>query len=184
MSDRIVTGVFQSHEDADRAIKTLLGARFKKQDISVVGTDSDEFRTITARLESRAPDRYATICGVLGAFIGGLTWLFAMYAVPGAGTASVAGPVLALISGAVMGTLLGLIAGAVIHFDTPEYAGRVIEGELDTGKVLVAVHTRERDERYRAENIMEEANAIEVASASTAMILGGLKQLQPLVKAH
>jgi hypothetical protein len=182
MSDRIVTGIFQDSRDADKVIRALKQARFKTQDISVVGRDTDDFRTITAQLQSKGPDRYVLIFGAVGAFLGGLSWLIAMWALPTVGSTTLIGPPLALLSGGSIGAVLGIIAGAVIHFDTPEYAGRVYEGDLSVGKALVAVHTTDVKERIRAENIMEQNNAYEVSSASVVAVLAGLDQLKPLIK--
>lgn len=183
MADRLVTGVFDNYSAAEGAIEALRLAEFNADDISLAGPDTDEFRVVTAHLHSKAPDRYCTLFGAVGALLGGLTWLLVAVALPSAGTASVIGPLLALFSGIMVGAAIGIIAGATINFDNPEYTGRVFEADLSIGVALVAVRTRDSNARMQAENVLEGAGAIETSSASTAAILGGLKDLEPLAKA-
>jgi hypothetical protein len=163
MPGKMVIGIFEDYHTAAQVIEALKNADFKPADISILGSDPDELRLVAAEadVEAKGADRVVTTCGALGAVGGWLVGLAAL-AVPGAGPLLAAGPLMAALSGAAAGGIIGVITGALLHFDVPEYEAKVYAGHLTAGKVLVGVHTEDHDSRVRAEDIMEEFDAIEI----------------------
>jgi hypothetical protein len=74
----------------------------------------------------------------------------------------IAGPLIAAVSGATAGGVLGVVAGALTHFDVPEYEAKIYEAHLTQGKILVAAHSENDSERFKAEEVMEKNGAVEV----------------------
>jgi len=167
-NDKLVIGVFEDYEQAGKVIEDLRGADFRAEHISMVVPDPENLRMAAVDVVRPGVDRVVLAGSLLGAAGGWLVGLAAL-AIPGVGPFMAAGPLLSAISGAAAGSLLGGWAGALIHFDVPEYEAKIYEGHLTAGKVLVAVHTHDRAERVRAEDIMEQHNAIEIDTKPEAL---------------
>jgi hypothetical protein len=163
MSDKIVIGIFDDYAQAGTAVQALRDGDFRAEDISLLGADPENLRMATVDLQRPGADRVILGGSLLGAAGGWLVGLAAL-AIPGVGPFIAAGPLLSALSGAAAGGLIGSIAGAIVHFDVPEYEAKIYEGHLTAGKVMVAVHTHDKAERVRAEDIMDDAGAIEIDS--------------------
>lgn len=162
MASKVVIGVFDDYAAAGEAVEGLKTAGFAAEGISILGRDMDELRPVTSHvIAADKPDKLVTgmtIGGAIGGFLVGL----ATIAVPGVGALVVAGPLMAAISGAAAGTYIGFLAGVLAEFDVPQYQAQVYETHLTAGKVLLAVHTDDPDERFKAEQVMDQYGAIEV----------------------
>jgi hypothetical protein len=158
---KVIIGVFDDYAGASAAIAQLKAAGFAEESISLLGKNTDELRPVATEVASHKPDKLMTNFSIAGA-IGGLLVGLATIAIPGTGALLVGGPLVAAVSGAAAGGALGVIAGALVHFDVPEYEAQVYEAHLTAGKVLVAVHTDNPDERFKAEQIFDTNGAIEV----------------------
>jgi hypothetical protein len=163
MSDKVVIGIFEDYAQAGKAIQALRDGDYRAEDISIVGADPEETRMASVDLQRHSPDKVVVAGSILGAAGGWLVGLAAL-AIPGVGPFIAAGPLLSALSGAAAGGLIGTFAGALIHFDIPEYEAKIYEGHLSAGKILVAVHTHDKAERVRAEDIMDDCGAIEIDS--------------------
>lgn len=101
-----VIAVYNSHEEAEEAVRELQGAGFDMQKLSIVGKDY--------QIEEEVVGYYTTgermkAWGKAGAFWGGLWGLLfgsAFFLVPGIGPLFVAGPV--------VGWIIGALEGAVV----------------------------------------------------------------------
>jgi hypothetical protein len=159
---KVVIGIFDDYAAAGNAIDGVKEAGFAGEDISIVGRDMDDMRSVTSHVvESHGMDK--TVGGmIVGGAVGGLLVGLATAIIPGVGGFLVAGPIMAAISGAAAGTYVGFLAGVLAHFDVPQYQAKVYETHLTAGKVLVAVHTDDPAKRLSAEQIMDRFGAIEV----------------------
>jgi hypothetical protein len=160
---RMVIGVFDDYERAAEAVEKLKPSGFKAEQISLVGRSVEELRPLVSEMSDQHADKLITRFAIFGA-IGGALAGIATIVIPGLGAMVIAGPLLAAFSGAAAGTALGVVAGALAHFDIPEDEAKIYEGHLSAGKVLVAVHTSQQQERVTAEEIFDTAGAIEVDS--------------------
>lgn len=162
MASKVVIGVFDDYESAGEAIEGLKAAGFESERLSIVGQDLDDMRSVTSHVvETDKPDSVVTNMTIGGA-VGGLLIGLASVMIPGVGALWVAGPIMAAVSGAAAGTYIGFLAGVLSHFDVPQYQAKLYETHLTAGKVLLAVHSEIPEERFKAEQVMDQHGAIEV----------------------
>ncbi len=162
MVSKVVIGIFDNYEVAGETLDGLKAAGFSGDSVSIVGKDLDDMRPTTAHvLEIDNTFKFVRNMTIAGAVSGLLVGL-ASVLIPGMGGFLVAGPIMAAISGASAGTYIGFLAGVLVHFDVPEYQAKIYERQLTAGKILLAVHTDDPEERFSAEQIMDEHGAMEV----------------------
>lgn len=104
-----ITGLFDNHAEARRAVTALENEGIPSADISIVGRDEDDDN-------SDASEGAATGAG-LGAAVGGAGGLLAglgILAIPGVGPVVAAGWLAATLAGAAAGAAAGGIAGGLI----------------------------------------------------------------------
>ncbi len=141
---KTVIGVFDSHDQAEKAVAKLRQSGYDTNEISIVakGTkqaqngDDDE-GDATLGMDTVADG--TTTGGVLGG-LAGLAMGAGALAIPGLGPIIAAGPIAGLLSGAATGG----VAGGLIDWGVPEEQGRHYEDEVKKGKVLAAVRTNEQ----------------------------------------
>jgi uncharacterized membrane protein len=147
-----VVAVFESHDQAEDAIRELQKDGFDMKKLSIVGKDYHTEEHVVG---------YYTTCdrmaywGKLGAFWGGLWGLLfgsAFFWVPGVGPLLVAGPLVMWI--------VGPLEGAVVRYET----------EVKKGKFLLVAHgTAEEVERARDILHQTEAKTTAVHAESAAV---------------
>ncbi|WNS45506.1 general stress protein [Paenibacillus sp. MMS20-IR301] len=140
MTDKIV-GVFDTEQEATRAIEDLQRQGFSNDDISVITRDRDDLKNISADTGTMAPEGVATGAAT-GGVVGGITGLLAgigALAIPGIGPILAAGPIVATLTGAALGAGAGGLVGGLIGLGIPEDEARDYEGYVDSGKILVLV---------------------------------------------
>lgn len=169
MASKMIIGIFNDYSMAGKVVEALKEAGFQARNVSILANDAEEARFAASNLEGPGPDKVVTTCGVLGAVGGWLVGLTAM-AIPGAGFFLAAGPLMSALSGAAAGGIIGVITGALIHFDVPESEAKIYAGNLSEGKILVAVHTDNKDERLKCEDIFEQFEALEIDARSDELL--------------
>jgi len=157
-----VAGIFDYSLTADRAVSELLSEGFVKDDISLLmseqtrgkffsSTDDEGNRTAKGAVAG------ATVGGVLGALIAGLTTVGTIFT--NGGALMVAGPIVAALSGAGAGALAGGLAGALIRAGFAADEANRYEEEIKRGKAVVIVHTDSEREVGIARSIFENYGA-------------------------
>jgi uncharacterized membrane protein len=136
--------VYDSHEQAERAVRELQEAGIDMKSISIVAKDP--------RVEEQVVGYYNTgdrmkYWGKMGAFWGafwGLLWGAAFFALPGVGPVLVAGPLVAWIvsglEGAVVVGGLSAIGGALASIGIPKDSVIKYETAIKNDKYLLMVH--------------------------------------------
>lgn len=147
-----VFGVYQTTQDAQRAVEDLLNMGYTSEEISVISRNQD-------RIEGIEGVETATETGLkggaaTGAAIGGLGGLLAslgLLAIPGIGPILAAGPIAATLAGAVtggtVGGTIGVIGGALIDAGVSEEDARYLDERFQAGDIIVTVDSD--DDRYR-----------------------------------
>lgn len=110
MNMRTITGLFDTYEDANRAVSALEAAGIPSSDISIISNDEN------APSDNMAATGAETGAGV-GAAAGGAGGLLAglgLIAIPGVGPVVAAGWLAATLAGAATGALAGGAAGGLI----------------------------------------------------------------------
>jgi hypothetical protein len=111
-----VFGMYESVNEAERAVDHLLAAGFSNLDISVLLPDADSTSAFAHEKHTKAPEGTATGAtagGVIGGTFGLLAGIGAL-AIPGIGPLIAAGPILAALAGFGVGGAVGGVVGALV----------------------------------------------------------------------
>lgn len=151
MNDRIASAVFDSREEAERALTELRSAGIRDEAISIVGRgDEDDGRGVSGDGGSLTDDGNDEAKGdvVKGAAIGtgtGVILGIAALAIPGVGPLAAAGaiaasaiPTAAAIGGGA-GLAAGSIAGLLSDHGVDEEDSRYFEDRIHQGGIFVSV---------------------------------------------
>lgn len=166
---RTVIGVFSSRDKAESAVNKLKERGFDESRISIVGREKeirggDKSAGRGSLMGDMGGDQLSggiTTGGTLGGLAGLLAGVGAL-AIPGIGPIVAAGPLAAVITGAVGGG----IAGGLIDWGIPEERGRFYEGRVREGKILAAIKTDDSKQSEVA-SILRENGATDVESHSS-----------------
>jgi len=157
--------IYDTHEDAEAAVRTLHAAGFDMQELSIVGRD---YRTEEQVVGFYNKGDRVKVWGSTGALWGGLWGLLlgtAFFAVPGIGPLIVGGPLAAaIISGLETAVVVGglsAIGAALYSIGIPKDSILQYETALRADKYLVVVHGR-AEEVARASDILASARAASV----------------------
>ncbi len=164
MADKAVVGLVRTTGQAEAIVSRLNAAGFPYDDISVLFPDEASTRDFAHEHETKAPEG-ATAGGITGGAIGGTLGLLAgigALAIPGVGPLIAAGPVMAALSGAAAGGAVGGLVGGLVGMGMPEYEATLVEGRLREGRVMIAVHTDNGDDRKRAKTILKDSGADDI----------------------
>lgn len=177
----LVTGVFESRDDAEKAINHLhreLGV--DTDDISYIyrNTEGEMRETKASRVASYTPGEGAGRGAAWGGALGGAAGLaIAAGAIPAIGPILAAGPLVAALglgagalgtaaAGAVTGAAAGGIIGALVSWGVDEEQAQHYEDRVHAGDILLAVHTNMPDDVAAA---MADMGAMEVNSYALAV---------------
>lgn len=144
MTKKIV-GIFDTEQEATRAIEGLQNKGIHNDEISIITRDRDELRNISDETGTKAPEGVAagaTTGGLLGGVAGLLAGIGAL-AIPGIGAILAAGPIVATLTGAAIGAGAGGLVGGLIGLGIPEDEAREYEEYVNSGKILVLVDEHE-----------------------------------------
>jgi len=140
----IAVAVYDTHPQAEDAVKTLQRAAFEMNKISIIGRDYLTEEHVIGYFN--ASDR-AMFFGKLGAFWGGLAGILfgaAFIFVPVVGHVIILGPLAAALVGGLQGAVLaggaGALAGALTAIGIPKNSVLRYETALKADKFLVVVH--------------------------------------------
>ncbi|PLR76880.1 hypothetical protein CU633_13315 [Bacillus sp. V3-13] len=136
-----IVGVYDTHEEAIRAVEDLKMQGYRSEEISVIGRNDDEVDEVTEATGTKADEGLAAGAATGGA-LGGLAGLLAgvgALAIPGVGPIIAAGPIAATLTGAAVGAGAGGLTGALIGMGIPEDEAGRYESEVKAGKILVLV---------------------------------------------
>lgn len=156
---RMVTGLYRSPEEAQRAFEDLTTRHgYTKDDISVMMSDETRTRHFAgaqpgAELAqgSKALEGAgvgSAIGGTVGAVLAGIAAIGTSILLPGIGLI-VAGPLAAALAGAGAGGLTGGLLGALVGSGIPEDRAREYETGIKEGGILIG--TSARDDAHAAQ---------------------------------
>src|SRR4051794_10303131 len=154
MSDRIVSGVFDSTQDAERALSELRSAGFSEDHVSIIGRSEGGSGSASGSIRGEdidddAGDDHAksnVVKGAVGGAVAGTLLGVAALAIPGVGPLAAAGAIAAsaIPEAAAIGAGVGLAAGGITGLLTSEGVdeddARYYEERLNNGGTVIAVH--------------------------------------------
>ena len=157
-----IVAIFQSHNQAEEAVRELQKDGFDMKKLSIVGKDYHTEEHVVGYYNTGDRMKY---WGKLGAFWGGFWGLLfgsAFFWVPGIGQLLVAGPLVMWIVGALEGAVVtgGLTAlGAALYsIGIPKDSILQYETQVKNGKLLLVVHGT-ADEVKRARDLLDQSQA-------------------------
>lgn len=162
---KAVYGIVRTHANAESVIERMRAGGFPLEDVSVLAANRDGGQGLGVEKQTKALEGTAagaSAGGVVGGALGLLAGIGTL-AVPGLGIFVAAGPLLAALSGIGVGASVGGLAGGLIGLGIPEYEATRYERHLETGGILIAVHSDDGDAIDRAQTIMREAGATDIA---------------------
>jgi uncharacterized membrane protein len=166
MSDtNSVVAVYNSHDQAEKAVEELRKAGIDVKKLSIVGKDYHTEEQVTGYYN--AGDRMKH-WGKLGAFWGGLWGLLlgsAFFVIPGIGPVLVAGPLVAWIVAALEGAAvvggLSAIGAGLYSIGIPKNSILKYDVALKEGQFLLVVHSTS-DEVAKARDVIQTTGASQV----------------------
>lgn len=169
-----VVAMFETHQEAERAIRRLQHSGFDMSKLSIIGRDCHTEEHVVGYYN--AGDRMKC-WGQFGAFWGavwGILFGAAFFVLPGIGPVLMAGPFVALIVTAIEGAAVGggisALGGALASIGVPNDRIVQYESELKIGKFMLVVHGNAQDaERASAELDTVIQTGAQVAESCTAV---------------
>ena len=166
MGKNVTVGAFDTHEQAENAIKELQRSHFDMQKLSIIGKDYHTEEHVVGYYNTG--DR-VKFWGNLGAFWVGLSALLfgsAFLVIPGIGQVMVFGPLVSWIIGALETALLtgglGAFGAALFSIGIPHDSIVKYEEAVKANKFLVIAHGG-ADDAENARKILQAANGFDVA---------------------
>ena len=145
MSDRIASAVFDSREEAERALSELRSAGFDESSISVIGRQGEQ--SDSGRIEDHDGDGDGdgAVKGALGGAVGGALLGIAALAIPGVGPLAAAGAIAssaipgAAAIGAGVGAVAGGLTGLLTDHGVSDEDASYYEGRINDGGIFLSV---------------------------------------------
>ena len=162
---RVVYCIAKTRQQVETIVEQLRLLGFSNDDISVLLPDRSGTRDFAHEQHTKAPEG-ATAGGAVLGWLAGIGTI----AIPGVGPFIAAGPIMAALGGAAVGGATGGIIGALVGMGIPEYEAKRYAGKLQSGNILVSVHTDDMEERSRAKKIFEQNGAEDIGVSSEAAV--------------
>lgn len=154
---RMVTGLFNDRDSAERAYQSLIARGYSHEEANVIMSDETRNNFYPAGSENTSAladktledaGKGAAIGGTLGAIIAGIAAIGTSVLLPGLGLV-VAGPLAAALVGAGAGGLTGGLIGALVGHGVPEEHAAEYESGVKNGGVFMGVNARsDEDAQY------------------------------------
>ena len=180
---RTVTGLFDTHEDAEAAVRDLEGAGIPHSEVSIVASDADG-RYATTRRGAHMSDDAGAGAGI-GAALGGAGGLLAglgFIAIPGVGPVIAAGwlasALVGAAAGAAVGGAAGGIVGALTEAGVPEDEAQIYAEGVRRGGALVTTRV---DEALAgaAQRILQRSRSVDALARGEAYRSAGWTGFDP-----
>jgi uncharacterized membrane protein len=177
MSDKnSVVAIYETHDQAESAVKELQKSGFDMKKLSIVGKDYHTDEQVVGYYNAGDRMKY---WGAQGAFWGGVWGMLfgtAFFAIPGVGPVLMAGPLVAWIIAALEGAVvvggLSALGAGLYSIGIPKDSVVKYEAALKTDKFLLLAHGT-ASEVSKARDIMQTTHAVDVAVHMSEQVLAG-----------
>jgi hypothetical protein len=152
-----ITAIFETREDAERALLKLEAIGVIASQTSVLATEETrgDFVIENNTKAEEGATTGAALGGLAGAVLAGLTSAGAI-AIPGLNLV-VSGYLVAAVAGFGVGAAGGSILGALVGLGFPENEAKIYEEELGHGSYLIAVKPADSEQKKHVQKILGEA---------------------------
>jgi hypothetical protein len=161
-----VVAIYQTHAQAEEAVKELQRSGFDMKKMSIVGKDYHSDEHVVGYYNAGDRMRY---WGEQGAFWGGVWGMLfgaAFFAIPGIGPVLVAGPLVAWIIGALEGAVvvggLSALGAGLYSIGIPKNSVVAYEAALKSDRFLLLAHGS-ADEVTGARDILQKTYPLDIA---------------------
>ena len=151
MNQNIVSAVFDSRTEAERAVTDLRAVGVRDESISIIAQHDGQNTTTDGSGADNDGDNDGLVKGLVGgAGLGALAGIAAL-AIPGVGPFVAAGAIAqsaiggAAVTGAALGATAGGLTGALTDHGVSDEDARYYEGRINSGGVFVSVDTNSAD---------------------------------------
>ena len=182
---RTVVALYDSFEDAQRAVQALTDAQFHNEDINLVSRDATgEYTRYFNRTGDETADEASsgTALGAgIGAVLGGLGGLLlslGALAIPGIGPVIAAGPIVAALTGAGVGAVAGGLIGGLVDMGIPEEHAQFYAEGVRRGGTLVTVRADDEHAEH-AREVLNRFNPVDMETNVTAWRNAGWSRFDP-----
>jgi sporulation protein YlmC with PRC-barrel domain len=161
---RTITGLFDTYDDAAKAVRCLEDAGIPYRDISIISNSKDKRHVVSMGTTDDASEGAGVGMAVGGAIGGGAGLLagLGVIAIPGLGPMLAAGWLAATAAGAAAGAATGGIIGALTGAGISDEDAHVYAEGVCRGGTLVV--TRVEDDQYATARSILESKAVDVAA--------------------
>src|SRR5450830_1444652 len=180
-NSRLVTGLFNDRESAERAYQHVTSRGYGKDDVNVLMSDDTRKRhfgsdTADTELGSKAAEGAgigAGVGGAIGAALAAVAAVGTTLVLPGLGIV-VAGPLAAALAGAGAGGITGGLIGALIGAGIPEERASHYEEGIKNGGIVMGVNARSDEDAAHFERSFNEHGASHVIGTGVGAVGGAL----------
>jgi len=165
-----VVGVFEDHAKADRAVKDLLKAGFRQDQIGIAmrNPDGTDGLTTSEGVDSTEAGSGAVAGALTGLGLGALAGLGVLSGViPVIGPAIAAGTLGVILTNAAAGAGIAGLVGALIGAGIPENEATYYHEEFEAGRTIVTVTANDRADE--ATKIMRKQGAYDMSTRDSAV---------------
>ncbi len=156
-SNRMITGLFDDRDSAERAYQSATTRGYGKDDLNLIMSDETRkkhFADQDTELGTKAWEdagKGAAIGGGVGATLAAIAAIGTTLALPGIGLL-IAGPIAAALAGGGAGALTGGLIGALVGHGIPEEHAAEYESGIKRGGVFMGVNPRSDEDAAYFEN--------------------------------
>ncbi len=142
MNERIASAVFDSREEAERAITELRSTGIDEDAISIIGRQGEQSSTDQ---DGDGVNKSGAVKGAIGGAVGGTLLGVAALAIPGVGPLAAAGAIAASVVpeaaaiGAGAGALAGGLSGLLTKHGVSDEDARYYEDRINQGGIFLSV---------------------------------------------
>jgi hypothetical protein len=176
---KAVIGTISTQKQAEKIVNELEVAGFAPVDISVLFPQMNDTVGFATSMETKLPEAAAigaVSVASAGLWLGGGLGLLAglgAIVIPGIGAFLAVGPLLSMLSGAVVGATVGAtvgtITGVLVSLGIPEQQARHYEGRVTGGRILLSVHSEDRQRQWIAAGILRRLGAEDISAAEESL---------------
>jgi hypothetical protein len=146
MSERIASAVFDSRDEAERALSELRSAGFSEESVSIVGrSERGDITDSSSDGDDDGVNKSGAVKGALGGAAAGTLLGIAALAIPGVGPFAAAGAIAAgaipeaAAIGAGVGATAGGVSGLLSKHGVSDEDSRYYEDRINQGGIFVSV---------------------------------------------
>jgi uncharacterized membrane protein len=164
-----IYGIYEDWTDARKAVDELHDLGFSDREVSLLVHAENVHKDALAPEKHTKSVHGLAIGAASGAVVGGGLGLLAglgALVIPGIGPMIAFGPILTALSGAGMGIAAGSVAGSLAGAGIPRHRVDKVQGMIEQGGILVAVHVEDLELKKQVYRTLERNGAKSISTSA------------------